>query len=204
MTVTRLVVLAWGNDSRGDDAIGPRFVANAGARPDPPGVITTYVEDYQLQPEHAIDLDGADLVLFVDASREAVTPHAFREIEPARNATFTTHGVAPGVVLDAYRCTFRRPPPPAFELAIRGDRFELGARIGARARRNLEAALALFSLLRRHPSAEAWRVVADQSADTPARHCEEPCPPRFELAASRDHPRQTRRARAKSCGASLR
>jgi hydrogenase maturation protease len=165
MTLTRLVVLAWGNDGRGDDAIGPEFVARAQATADPTGIATTYVEDFQLQPEHAMDLDGADLILFVDASRNAASAYALREIEPARNATFTTHGLAPGVVLDAYRRTFGRPPAAAFELAIRGEAFELGTAIGTHAQRNLDEALEVFSWLRRHASAEAWRVFADELAE---------------------------------------
>lgn len=161
----RLLVLACGNESRGDDALGPAFCARASALPDPPGLTTTFVADFQLQPEHAFDLDGQDLVLFVDASREAIPGYAFRPVEPARPATFTTHGFAPAAVLDAYRITFAHAPPPAFALAIRGERFELGAPLGPQARHALDAALGFFALLRRRPSAVAWRAVAE---DRPA------------------------------------
>lgn len=164
---TRLVVLAWGNDSRGDDALGPRFLARAEDAADPPGVTTTFVADFQLQPEHAVDLDGHDLVLFVDAGRGTPSPYRFREIHASRSATFTTHGLEPGVVLDAFRLTFGRPPPPAFELAIRGETFELGMPPCAQAQSNLEAALGFFALLRRRASAAAWRGVARDAA--PAR-----------------------------------
>jgi hydrogenase maturation protease len=154
----RLVVLAWGNESRGDDGVGPAFLAHAEALADPPGVETTFVADFQLQPEHAIDLDGRDLALFVDASLAAAAPFAFRRIEAARTATFSTHGVAPGVVLDAFAATFGRAAPPAYELAIRGETFELGTPLGARARTHLAAALAFFAELRRDPTDRAWRA----------------------------------------------
>ena len=160
MSTTRLVVLAWGNDSRGDDALGPEFLARAQALPDPPGVKTTYVADFQLQPEHAIDLDAQDLVLFVDACRDAASPCALREVAPARSATFSTHGVAPGVVLDAYRLTYARPAPPAFELAIGGEAFDLGAPLSPTAQHGLDAALDLFARLRRSASAQTWRTLA--------------------------------------------
>lgn len=157
----RLLVLACGNESRGDDALGPTFCARASALPDPAGVTTTFVADFQLQPEHAFDLEGQDLVLFVDASRESIPGYAFRPVEPARPATFTTHGFAPAAVLDAYRITFAQAPPPAFVLAIRGERFDLGAPLGPQARHALDAALGFFALLRRRPSAAAWRAVAE-------------------------------------------
>jgi hydrogenase maturation protease len=156
--VTRLVVLAWGNDSRGDDALGPAFLDRAGAEPDPPGVETRFVADFQLQPEHAFDLDGCDLALFVDASRSAIAPFEFRRVDPAPSATFTTHGVAPEVVLDAYTLTFGRDPPPAYALAIRGETFELGEPLCEQALMSLEAALAFFADLRKDASAPAWRA----------------------------------------------
>ena len=41
MSPTRLVVLAWGNESRGDDGLGPAFLAHAEAQRDPAGVETS-------------------------------------------------------------------------------------------------------------------------------------------------------------------
>jgi len=81
----------------------------------------------------------------------------FRRVEPARTATFTTHGVAPGVVLGAFEATFGRAPPPAFELAIRGESFGLGEPLGERARLCLEEALAFFAVLRGNASVVAWQ-----------------------------------------------
>ena len=164
MSMRRLVVLAWGNESRGDDGLGPAFLAHAEALADPPGAETTFVADFQLQPEHALDLAGRDLALFVDASLTAAAPFTFRRIEAARTATFSTHGVAPGVVLDAFAATFGRAAPPAYELAIRGDRFELGTPLGMRARAHLAAALAFFAELRREPADRAWREAQDRAA----------------------------------------
>jgi hydrogenase maturation protease len=174
MSPTRLVVLAWGNESRGDDGLGPAFLAHAEAQRDPAGVETTFVADFQLQPEHAIDLDGQDLALFVDASRTADAPFSFRRVEATRTATFTTHGVSPGAVLDAFSATFGRAAPPAYELAIRGDVFDLGEPLGARARTSLAAALAFFAGLRKRASAGRWngevgagRVAGDFPAQPP-------------------------------------
>jgi hydrogenase maturation protease len=59
----KLLVFGWGNQSRGDDGLGAAFVGEAERHP---GV--ELLVDYQLQPEHALDLVGRDEVLFVDAS----------------------------------------------------------------------------------------------------------------------------------------
>jgi hypothetical protein len=113
-----------------------------------------------LQPEHATDLDGRDLALFVDASRGLPSPIAFTEVEPRRDATFTTHGMSPAAVLAAFRAAFGREPPPAFQLAISGVGFELGAPMSNGAERHLVAALALFARLASTPAAAAWRQFA--------------------------------------------
>ena len=51
-TTTRLVVLGWGNDARGDDGLGPALLGRIAALA-LPHVVT--IEDFQLQIEHAMD-----------------------------------------------------------------------------------------------------------------------------------------------------
>lgn len=157
--MTRVVVLAWGNESRGDDALGPLFLEAAEAIAGELDVDVAFVGDFQLQPEHATDLLGRDLALFVDASRGLAAPFALRELEPRRDATFTTHGMSGEAVLAAYVAAFGDAPPPAFELAIRGESFALGAGLSPSAQRALEGAVALFAHMAARPSAAAWRAV---------------------------------------------
>ena len=157
--MTRLVVFAWGNPSRGDDALGPEFLQRAEVMAPPAPHDVEFVTDFQLQPEHCTDLAGRDLALFVDASRGAPAPFAFGAVAPARDRTFTSHAMSPGALLAAYGEAFGQPPP-AFVLAIRGERFELGEPIGASARENLRQALAFYGQLLAHPAAGAWTRVA--------------------------------------------
>lgn len=157
--MTRVVVLAWGNESRGDDALGPLFLDAAEAIVGELGGDFAFVGDFQMQPEHATDLQDRDLALFVDASRDLDAPVALRELTPRRDATFTTHGMSGEAVLAAYVAAFRSQPPPAFELAIRGEAFALGAALSPSAQRALEVAVALFVRLAADPSAAAWRTV---------------------------------------------
>jgi hydrogenase maturation protease len=154
--VTRLVVLAWGNPGRGDDALGPEFLRHAAGSAPPAGHDIEYVTDFQLQPEHATDLIGRDLALFVDASMAAPAPFAFSAVVPARDLTFTSHAMSPAAVLAACADAFG-PPPPAFVLAIRGEHFELGEPMGAAARETLRQALAFYERLLEDPTASAWK-----------------------------------------------
>ena len=158
----RLVVFGWGNDARGDDGLGPLLLARV-ARAGWPDVTT--VEDFQLQIEHALDLDGAEAALFVDAGKDTPAPFAFAEIEPARGATPTTHALAPEAVLDVYVRALRQPPPPSFTLCMRGERFELGEGLSPEARERLEAAWAFVQGLMGERSVEDWR----RKAGAPAR-----------------------------------
>jgi len=78
-----------------------------------------------LQIEHALDLEGSEAALFLDAGKGAPAPFAFTEIGPKRLATHTTHAIAPEAVLDVCARTLGKPPP-SFTLCIRRERFELG------------------------------------------------------------------------------
>ena len=150
----RLVVFGWGNDARGDDGLGPLLLERV-ARAEWPEVRA--IEDFQLQIEHALDLDGADLALFLDAGKDTPAPFVFSEIEAALVPTPTTHALAPEAVLDVYARALGRSPPRAFTLCIRGDRFELGEGLSPEAGERLEAAWAFVQGLMGERSVEAWR-----------------------------------------------
>lgn len=133
-----ILLLAVGNASRGDDALGPLLAERIEALR-LPGVEVQI--EYQLQIEHALDLLGRRAVLFIDASVAAPAPYALTELRPARDASFSTHALSPAAVLQSYRDTVGEVPPPAWQLAIRGEAFELGEPLSASAAANLEAAL---------------------------------------------------------------
>ena len=162
----RLVVFGWGNDARGDDGLGPLLLERI-ARAAWPDVST--IEDFQLQIEHALDLDGAEAVLFVDAGRDTPAPFAFAEIGPKRGESHTTHALAPEAVLDVYARSLRRSPPPAFTLSMRGEFFELGDSLSAEARERLEAGWAFVQGLMAERSIEDWRRKAGEPARRTAR-----------------------------------
>jgi len=156
----RLVVFGWGNDARGDDGLGPLLLERV-ARAAWPEVQT--IEDFQLQIEHALDLDGVDLALFLDAGKGTPGPFAFAEIEPARGATPTTHALAPEAVLDVYARALGKAAPPAFTLCVRGERFDLGQGLSPEACDRLEAAWSFMQELMRERTLAAWRRAANAS-----------------------------------------
>lgn len=134
-----VLVFGWGNPSRGDDALGPLFVERVQAM-GLPGV--ECLTDFQLQVEHALDLHGRRLILFVDASVDAEAPFSVEPIAPARDESFSSHAMTPQSVLQVYCDLEDEEPPPAWLLAIRGERFELGEPLTPAAAGGLEAAAA--------------------------------------------------------------
>ncbi|MFN7569994.1 MAG: hydrogenase maturation protease [Betaproteobacteria bacterium] len=129
-----LLLLAVGNASRGDDALGPLLAERIEALRLPGLEVQT---EYQLQIENALDLLGRRAVLFVDASVSVAAPYALTELRPARDASFSTHAQSPAAVLQSYFDTVGQAPPPSWQLAIRGEAFELGEPLSAAAEANL-------------------------------------------------------------------
>jgi hydrogenase maturation protease len=133
-----ILIFGWGNPSRGDDALGPLFVERIEALNLPDVECLT---DFQLQVEHALDLQDRRRILFVDASIEAAAPFSVSRLAPARDATFSTHAITPESVMQVFVDLHDDDPPPCEMLAIRGESFELGASLSPAAADNLEAAL---------------------------------------------------------------
>ena len=135
-----LLIFAYGNPSRGDDALGPLLLERLEALHLPQVELLT---DFQLQVEHAIDLQGRERVLFIDASVSCPPPFAFSRLTPAKDRSFTSHAMSPSAVLQAYQELYGEAPP-AWLLAVCGETFELGEPLSPAARHNLEQAFELL------------------------------------------------------------
>jgi len=105
-----------------------------------PGV--EVLTDFQLQVEHALDLLGRSLVVFVDAAASGAAPFELRALAPQADLRHTSHSLSPAAVLDAYFRLTGEEPPPSQLLAIRGYGFELGTPLSDGAAANLQVALA--------------------------------------------------------------
>ncbi len=148
-----VVIFALGNPSRGDDALGPLLMAEL-ERQDWPGV--TLVTDFQLQIEHALDLGGHELALFIDAGTGTPAPFAFYETAPAADTSISSHALSPAAVLQVC-AQLRQTTPPAFVLCIRGERFELGEALSEEAQGHLTAARRQVAACLATPEATRWR-----------------------------------------------
>jgi hydrogenase maturation protease len=132
-----VLVLTWGNPSRGDDALGTE-IHDRLARQSFPGI--DIITDFQLQIEHSVDIADKSAVVFVDASLTAQEPFELARIRPLKDDSFTSHALSPQALLSICQQVNDCPLPESYLLAIRGYDFELGKTISTRAQENLELA----------------------------------------------------------------
>jgi len=140
--VAATLVLAWGNLSRGDDALGPMLLdALRSSLTDEQLEQIEFLEDFQLQIEHALDMVGRHQVLFVDASLNCSAPFEVTVVRAEADASLTTHTLSPQALMQVYQNLQGEAPPPCTLLAIRGEAFELGEPPSPSALAHLDAAL---------------------------------------------------------------
>lgn len=139
-SVAPVLVFAWGNLSRGDDALGPMLADQLRAALPANGVVEC-LDDYQLQVEHALDLVGRKRVLFVDASVVAKAPFAVTELKAQHDTSISTHAMSPQALMQVFEDLHGVSAPPCTLLAIRGENFGLGDPPTAQALSNLDAAV---------------------------------------------------------------
>ncbi|HPT50780.1 MAG TPA: hydrogenase maturation protease [Accumulibacter sp.] len=158
MPLAPIAILACGNPSRGDDALGPVLLArlqewlHAEGRADEFDLIG----DFQLQVEHALDLVGRRLALFIDAGQQTPAPFVFRCARATAVATHSTHALSPEAVLAVLPQIGERRTPPAFMLCVRGESFVLGEAMSAAATRNADVAFALLQALCGDANEAVW------------------------------------------------
>jgi len=131
-----VLIFAIGNESRGDDALGPMLLreidnwlnSGEGAREKGEGFVERFelLEDFQLQIEHAMDMKDRQRVLFIDAGMDTPAPFSFYRAKATGEPVLYSHALAPQALLDVYVQFYKEPPPDAYILCIKGESFELG------------------------------------------------------------------------------
>lgn len=152
-----VLLLGYGNSSRGDDGLGPALLEMIeeervlGRAPD----IFDTLTDYQLQIEHVLDLQKRQLVVFIDASLSATAPFDYSCLEPCRDNSYTSHAMSPASLLAVYEKVCSEPLADAYLLGICAYQFDLGTSITAQAREHLgQAGNFVRELLLQWPSQE--------------------------------------------------
>ena len=137
-----VLIFTYGNPSRGDDALGPamfdRLEKHQRESSDLDDV--DLLTDFQLQIEHAVDLQDRQCVLFVDAGISCAEPFELHQLQAERDDSFTTHAMSPASVLAVYKQINQEEAPPAYLLTIRAYEFGLGLDMSETAKRNLDLA----------------------------------------------------------------
>ena len=149
-----VLIFGYGNLSRGDDALGPLLLEYVEQQF--PLHNIEILSDFQLQVEHALDLQGRELVLFVDASVAHDKAYEFVQLQPLRDKSYTTHAMSPSAVLQVYESITGESPPPAFLLSIQGMAFELGDGLSPAARDNLTKACSFIAQLLQQTDLPGW------------------------------------------------
>jgi len=149
-----VLIFGYGNLSRGDDALGPLLLEHIenNFASDAIEILT----DFQLQIEHALDLEDRELVLFVDASVSNQSAFNFSKLQAAKDKSYTTHAMSPTALLHVYQNIKKQSPPPCFLLSIQGVSFELGEDLSKKAEVNLQLAIQFTQQLLNTPELNYW------------------------------------------------
>ena len=152
--MTNVLVFGYGNLSRGDDALGPLVIEYIEKNISFDGL--EIITDFQLQIEHALDIEGRQLVLFIDASVACNHNFSFTRLAPEKDKSYTTHAMSPSSVLEVYQSVVHKEPPPCFLLSIQALNFELGAGLSNQAQHNLNQTIIFVRKLLAKPELSYW------------------------------------------------
>ena len=160
--MSETLLTAWGNTSRGDDALGPCLFQRLEAWALSSGMAGRFewVLDFQLQIDHALNLEGKTLALYIDAGQDTPAPFSFSPIFPLKQPWHTTHAMPPESVLAVFERISQKPPCPSFTLCLKGEDFGLREGLSAAAQNSLECALIFAQKLLENPTPEAWLALA--------------------------------------------
>jgi hydrogenase maturation protease len=107
-TMARILVIGYGNSSRGDDAFGQLAAERIRELVRQPDVQTICL--HQLAPELMEDLSQADLAIFIDAAASGEPGSLIRRdisAQPGTRAAFTHHG-SPEALLSGAQALYGR------------------------------------------------------------------------------------------------
>jgi len=137
-----MLIIAVGNRSRGDDAIGPLLLEQL-QQAEALNTDVEFIEDFQLQIEHALDLKNRFGVLFIDAALpDVVDGVSLVPIASNQDVLLTSHCLRAEAVLHVSK-KVNGNEPPSWQLAIEGQHFELGEEVSSAGQKHMHQAFML-------------------------------------------------------------
>lgn len=137
-----ILIIGFGNELRGDDAVGPA-VADAVAYQQWPGVCA--VGTRQLTPELAEAVAGASEVYFVDASADPGQASVqLDQITVEPTPAWLGHVSRPADVMALAAAAFGKAPK-AWLVTIPGESFEVGTRLSTSAEQGMRQAFEILA-----------------------------------------------------------
>ncbi len=137
-----MLVIAWGQRSRGDDAAGPQFLDRLRrALGDEQLERVDLIEEDQLHAELALQLLDRERVLLVGADPGASPPYLLQAVEPGDDASLRSSVLSAPALLAVCEAFHGRPPPPVTLLGLHAVRFSPGRRLSSAAAEAMPAAI---------------------------------------------------------------
>jgi len=138
----KILFYAYGNPGRNDDGLANMFVKKL-----KDWLVDEKIQNietdsnYQLNIEDAFDISGKDIVIFVDASEEAIEDFYLSEVSPSDSKVeFSMHSVSASFVLDLCQKIYKKYPE-TYMLHIKGYEWNFVEEISQKAMENLNKAL---------------------------------------------------------------
>ena len=153
-----VLVFAYGNISRGDDALAPLLlerikqsnISQIAGHP------LNFLTEYQIQIEHVTDMLGCERILLIDADQLITSDYSFYTVQAQLETSYTTHGMTPSTLLHTFKQVYHKPAPVTSMLAIRGSSFKLGQGLSKQAENNLTQAENFLNRLLSHSDFTLW------------------------------------------------
>ena len=158
-----VLIFATGNESRGDDAMAPLLLRRIAQWLRAEGIAEEnfeLIETFQLQIENTLDMQGRELVLFIDAGIDTPAPFSFTRAEASATPNLFSHALTPPALLALYPQIHHQVAPAAFILCLRGEQFELGAALSAAAASRMNQAMSFLQGLLQQADIRSWQACA--------------------------------------------
>ncbi len=136
-----ILIYGYGNPGREDDGLGNAMIEKLEQWKTEQAFPNLHLDiNYQLNIEDATEMQGKDLVIFVDASiDETVEQYKLVPVKPSSKVEFTMHATSPGFIMHLCEQIYGGAPP-TWIMHIKGYSWNMKETLTPDARENLQLA----------------------------------------------------------------